>query len=382
MSPRSCKGGVVCGVAMAELGGIYHRRLDWGMGCLGRHRIVRWIRTGLGALYKRRKTRLIYGEVDYINELLPTARACYSVTGVLFSKQRTEWHRFASGSICLAVVLFTVMMQLVPPRDVTNRRRPCIIGPGGIRLLPGLHTLSGGRSRSTSLGSRGRGGGGDSGNRRGGTGRPAGGRVGNHIVLLVVLLLPLGGPRPLGLAPRAHVAELATAGALALSAKGLGQVLGRHLLEQVLLVRAAQDVDLLHRDGVEPGLNHVPHAAEAPGRVDQVQAAEALGVVVLAERADLLDVAKDRGRLHEADALEVHDAAASLEEVAALAAARREARVGEALVFDGEVRQHALLGRDLGHGGEVDGAELLDVDGAAILRVLGLATSATQRSAR
>lgn len=50
-----------------------------------------------------------------------------------------------------------------------------------------------------------------------------------------------------------------------------------------------------------------------------------------------------------------------------LAGAGREARVGHLLIFDDEVRQHALVGGDLAHGDEVDLAELLDVQRPAIL---------------
>jgi len=128
-------------------------------------------------------------------------------------------------------------------------------------------------------------------------------------------------------------------------------------------------VDLLHGDRVEPALDDGPNGAETPGGVDEVEAAKALGVVVLRHGAGLLDVAEHLGRLHQANALEVHDSAAGLEEKAGLAAAGGQAGVRQALVLDGKVREHALGGGDLVHGVKIDATELLDIDGATILWV-------------
>lgn len=183
----------------------------------------------------------------------------------------------------------------------------------------------------------------------------------------VSLLLPLCGLGVLRVGPWADVAEHAAAGALAGAAEGLGQGLGGDVLQQLLLVAAAEDVDLLHGDGVDPALDGAPDGGEAPGGVDDEQLAETLRVVVLRHVGGRLEVPVDRGGLAEADALEVHDGAAGLEEVAGLAGACRQAGVGDALVLDGQVGQHALRGGDLVHGGNVDLAKLLDVDWAAIL---------------
>lgn len=184
----------------------------------------------------------------------------------------------------------------------------------------------------------------------------------------VSLLLPLGGPGVLRVGPWANVAELAAlAGALARAAEGLGQGLGGDVLQQLLLVAAAEDVDLLHGDGVDPTLDGAPDGGEAPGGVDDEQLAETLGVVVLRHVGGRLEVAVNGGGLAEADALEVHDGAACLEQVTGLAGTCGQARVGDALVLDGKVGQHALRSGDLVHGGDVDLAQLLDVDWAAIL---------------
>lgn len=181
------------------------------------------------------------------------------------------------------------------------------------------------------------------------------------------LPLPLRGTSPLLLAPRSHIAQSAASRALANTAKLLWQVLGGNLTEQILLITASEDVNLLNSDGIEPSLDHVPDGAKAPGGVDQVQPAETLRVVVLAKTTGLLDITKNLGSLCEADALEVHDGTAGLEEGAGLAAARGEAGVGEALVLDREIGKHALARRDLVHGVKVDAAELLDVNGATVL---------------
>jgi hypothetical protein len=196
-------------------------------------------------------------------------------------------------------------------------------------------------------------------------------RIINHrrplLLLLTALLRPLRRPIELRLAPWPGIAEPASALTIARSAELLRQVLSRDLGQKLALVSATEDMDLLHSDGVEEGLNHAEDGAETPRGVDEVEAAKALGVVVLGHSGGLLDVSVDGGDLGEADALEVHDCAAGFEEVAGLARAGGEAGVGYFFVLDGEVLEHALLGGDFVHGCEVALAELLDVDGAAIL---------------
>lgn len=147
----------------------------------------------------------------------------------------------------------------------------------------------------------------------------------------------------------------------------LGKVLLGDLLKQLFLVSAAQNVDLGHSHRVQELLDHAKSAREAPGRVDDVQFAQSLGVVVLADGRGLLQVTV--GAAHHADAntLEVHDGARSLEKVTGLARAGGQTGVGHLLVLYDKVRQHALVGGDLAHGVEVDLAELLDVERSAIL---------------
>lgn len=166
---------------------------------------------------------------------------------------------------------------------------------------------------------------------------------------------------------RTLIAELATARALTASTKLLGQVLFGDLSEEFLLVARAEDVDLGDGDGVEELLDDGEGAAEAPGGVDDVQLAQALRVVVLRDAGGGLQVAVDGAEHADADALEVHDGARRLEQVAGLAGARGQARVGHLLVLDHQVLQHALVRRDLVHGVQVDLAQLLDVQRPAVL---------------
>ena len=189
---------------------------------------------------------------------------------------------------------------------------------------------------------------------------------------------PLGGLGPLGLLPRAHVAELAASSARAATAELNGEVLGGNLSQQVLLVAGAEHVDLVHGHGVQEALDHVEHAAETPGGVDQVKLAQTLGVVVLGDGRRLLDVSVHGGDAGDTDALEVHDGAASLEQLTSLARASGQAGVGELLVLGHEVLQHALGGGDLVHSVKVDLAQLLDVDRSAILfqaQIVSVSTS-------
>ncbi len=130
---------------------------------------------------------------------------------------------------------------------------------------------------------------------------------------------------------------------------------------------AAEDVNLLHGDGIKEALDDAEDGGEAPGRVDEVELAEAFRVVVLRDGGGLLDVAVHGADAAEADAFQVHDGAAGLEQGAGFAGTCGQARVGDLFVFDDEVLQHAFGRRDLVHGVEVDFAELFDVDGSAVL---------------
>lgn len=167
--------------------------------------------------------------------------------------------------------------------------------------------------------------------------------------------------------PRTSVAVLTATLTLALTAEGLGKVLGRDLLKKLTLISGSENVDLGNGDGVQPALNDAPDSGETPRGVDHIQLAKALGVVVLRDDGSLLDVGVDLGNLADGDTLEVHDSAACLEEVTGLAGASGKTRIGDALVLDSKVGKHTLGGGDLVHSVQVDTAKSLDVDGSAIL---------------
>lgn len=126
-------------------------------------------------------------------------------------------------------------------------------------------------------------------------------------------------------------------------------------------------MDLLDGDWVKEVLDQGEEGAESERSVDDVELAEALWIVVLGDCGGLADVSEGGLGVPHGDTLKVHNGAAGLEEVAGLAGASWEARVGELLVLDGEVLEHALLGCEGVHGWEIDLAELLDVKWATIL---------------
>ena len=170
--------------------------------------------------------------------------------------------------------------------------------------------------------------------------------------------IALGGPgrcaNPLRVLPRALVSELTAALTLAGTTELSGQVLRGDLSQQVRLVTTTQNVDLVHGHGVKEALDDTEDAAEAPGGVDEVQLTQTLRVVVLRDVRGLAHVAVHGGNAGDTDALQIHNRAAGLEQLAGLARAGGQPRVGHLLVLGDKVLQHALTGRDLVHGIEVD----------------------------
>ena len=65
----------------------------------------------------------------------------------------------------------------------------------------------------------------------------------------------MSGLSPLGVPPGAAIAKLAAALTLAGAAEDLGQVLCGDVVQQVLVVVGAQEVDLVDGDGVQPALD-------------------------------------------------------------------------------------------------------------------------------
>ena len=126
-------------------------------------------------------------------------------------------------------------------------------------------------------------------------------------------------------------------------------------------------MDLLDGDWVEEVLDQGKEGGETEWCVDNVELSEALRVVVLGNGGSLVNVSQGGLGVPHGDTLKVEDRAAGLEEVAGLAGASWETWVGQLLVLDGEVLEHALLGREFVHFWEINLAELLDVEWATIL---------------
>ena len=82
---------------------------------------------------------------------------------------------------------------------------------------------------------------------------------------------------------------------------------------------------------------------------------------------NLADIGVDRRHLGNRNALEVHNATASLKEGASLAGAGRKARIGDTLVLNGQVGKHTLGRGDLIHGSQVNATESLDIYRTTIL---------------
>jgi hypothetical protein len=184
---------------------------------------------------------------------------------------------------------------------------------------------------------------------------------------IVALLCPPGLLDPLRVLPWASVAQRTATRAVTGTTEFLRQVLGGNLCEQLCLVSRAQDVNLGAGDRVEELLDHAEDTRETPRRVDDVHLTETLGVVVLRDGRNSLQVAVDRCRLGNTDALQIEDGARGLEEVASLARASGQTRIGHLLVLADEVLNHALLAGDLANGGKVDVAKLLNVQRATVL---------------
>ncbi len=194
-----------------------------------------------------------------------------------------------------------------------------------------------------------------------------GNSIGRFVVDGIRWLRPLRRSRPLRILPRSHVTKLTSALTRARPTELFRKVLRRHLAQQISLIATSQNVNFLHRHRIEEALDHTEHRREAPRRVDQVQLAQTLGVVVLRDGRGLLDVAVDGTDFADAHALEVHDRAAGFEQGAGFARAAGEAGVGDFFVFHDQVLQHAFGRRDFVHGGQIDLAELFDVDGSSVL---------------
>lgn len=146
--------------------------------------------------------------------------------------------------------------------------------------------------------------------------------------------------------PRSIVTQATPTDALARPSKLLGQVLGGDLREELVPVRAPDDVDLANGDLVEPDLDDGPHGAERPRRVDDVELAHDLRVAVLPDRRRRHDVLPDAVKVGERDALQVQDRAECLHRVPDRARGGGHARRQRTLVLADQPVQQPFLRRD------------------------------------
>lgn len=118
--------------------------------------------------------------------------------------------------------------------------------------------------------------------------------------------------------PGTCIAHAAPARALALAcpAKLLGQVLRGDLCEELVLVRAAQDIDLVDGNLVEKVLDHGIHSVERPWRVDDVKLAHDFWIAVLSDLRRRHDVVLHAVEVGQRDVLQVQDRAEGLHGVA------------------------------------------------------------------
>jgi hypothetical protein len=116
--------------------------------------------------------------------------------------------------------------------------------------------------------------------------------------------------------PRTSIAHRAAPRARTRPAKLLGQILGRDLRQQLILVARIQDINLRHRHLIQPRLDHAPDGGERPGRVDDIKLAHTFRVPVLADRGRRHDVVLDAIEIRHGDPLQVKDRAGGFDRVA------------------------------------------------------------------
>lgn len=162
--------------------------------------------------------------------------------------------------------------------------------------------------------------------------------------------------------PRPCVGKRASTLTVALASKAGGQVFGRDLLEELVLVLVTENLDLVDGDGVEPALDDGPDSGEDVGRVDDVELAHRLRVVVLTDVGGLLNVSGDLPELRDTDVLKVHDGAGSLDELLLVSGADGKTFSLELFVLDDELLDLTFWSGDLVKSLEIELAELLNVD--------------------
>lgn len=126
-------------------------------------------------------------------------------------------------------------------------------------------------------------------------------------------------------------------------------------------------MNLRDGDWIKEAFDEIEYAAETPGCVDDVQPSQPLGIVVLRDGGCLLDISVDRRHAADADPLHIHDSAAGFQQLAGFPGAGGETGVGDFFVFNNEILQHAVGGRDFVHGVEIDFAVVFYINRSTIL---------------
>lgn len=116
--------------------------------------------------------------------------------------------------------------------------------------------------------------------------------------------------------PRPSIGQRTTASAITSSTKIFRQILYGNLLQKLIPIGPAKDIDLLDRHLIQPRLDDRPNSTERPRGIDDVELAHRFGISVLAYGSGLHDIILDAIKVAEGDASEVEDGAESLDWVA------------------------------------------------------------------
>lgn len=136
--------------------------------------------------------------------------------------------------------------------------------------------------------------------------------------------------------PRPSIAQRAPTRTLARTPKLRRQTLRRYLLQQRLphsLLIPADNLDLGNRHGVQPSLDDIPSPREHHRRVDDVELAHSLWIVVLPDVGGFCDVVGYVVERQETDVVQVQDRCAGFNGITDGFGACWESIVGELLVL-------------------------------------------------
>ena len=131
------------------------------------------------------------------------------------------------------------------------------------------------------------------------------------------------------------------------------------LLQQ--FARVLGDVNLGHRDLVQPGLDDLPNPIESPRRIYDIEFAHAFGVAILTDGCCLHHVVLDLVEVGQRDVVEIEDRAGRFHGATNCLGAGGETVVDEFLVFVHQSLELTLWGGDLVEGFNIEETQPLDV---------------------